>query len=119
LVETEGKYGRYVSLSHSWGKAQIITTTKENIESHRKCIPTGGLSKNFSEAIDMTRRQGIPHIWIDSLFIVRNDKNDWAKEALKMGTFYQNPVLAIAAAFSSSEGGLYTNFRFPRFRHHR
>ena len=56
----------------------------------------------------MTRRLGIPYLWIDSLCIVQSgdDGKDWGVEAVKMSQYYQFSVLAIAAANVSNAGFL-------------
>lgn len=60
----------------------------------------------FRDAIILTRRLGIPYIWIDSLSIIQNDSVDWEAESVKMDHVYQNAVITIAAeaASNSSEG---------------
>ncbi|KAF2199762.1 HET-domain-containing protein [Delitschia confertaspora ATCC 74209] len=110
LKETNGQYGRYIALSHCWGKAQIIKTTQATFEERKLGISPSQLSRTFNDAIELTRRLGIPYIWIDSLCIIQDSRSDWAKEASKMASFYKNAMLTIAATKSSSgDGGLYTS----------
>lgn len=108
LVETQGQQGSYAALSHCWGKKQIIVTTLSTIKDHKAHIAFGKLPKTFQDAIQITRRLGIQFIWIDSLCIVQDDADDWAREASKMATFYENAMVTIAATSSSAgDGGLF------------
>lgn len=108
LLETKGQSGKYAALSHCWGKERIITTTKATLKERKEGIRFEQLSETFYQAIQLTRRLAIPYLWIDSLCIIQDDKTDWAKEASKMASFYQNAVFTIAAtSSSSSNGGLY------------
>jgi hypothetical protein len=105
LFITGGVEGKYATLSHCWGKVQILTTTKANIEAHLKCIPFGKLPKTFQDAIIITRRLNLQYLWIDSLCIVQDDKQDWRNESVNMGLIYQNSEITIAASGASDGRG--------------
>lgn len=45
----------------------------------------------------MTRRLGVRYIWIDSLCICQDDKQDWERESARMDSIYSNLYLTIAA----------------------
>lgn len=45
-----------------------------------------------------TRKLGYHHIWIDSLCIVQDNLDDWAREASHMGVIYREAVLVISVA---------------------
>ncbi|KAN0091808.1 Heterokaryon incompatibility protein (HET) domain containing protein [Hyaloscypha variabilis] len=108
LIEPEGATGRYFCLSHCWGLEQIITTTRANLQVHKREIPLNLLPQTFRDAVLLTRRLGIAYIWIDSLCIVQDDNNNWKVESGKMERIYRNAHLTIAATRSSSgAGGLY------------
>ncbi|KAL4862398.1 heterokaryon incompatibility protein-domain-containing protein [Aspergillus spectabilis] len=108
LETTEGKTGTYVCLSHCWGDAnQIHTQTHTtNIAEYHDFIAWSDLPKTFQDAVILTRRLGINHLWIDSLCIIQNSKLDWEAESVKMGEIYQSSYLTIAASASaqSSDG---------------
>jgi Heterokaryon incompatibility protein (HET) len=40
---------------------------------------------------------GIRYLWIDSLCIIQDSKEDWSYEASLMGQYYQNSAVTIAA----------------------
>jgi hypothetical protein len=95
-------FGDYIALSHCWGKSQIITTTKATYIERTKAIPWSSLSKTFQDAIVLARALGVRYIWIDSLAIIQDDSNDWAREASRMASVYQNSWLSIAATAASN-----------------
>ena len=97
LIEPEGATGRYFCLSHCWGLEQIITTTRANLQVHKREIPLNLLPQTFRDAVLLTRRLGIAYIWIDYLCIVQDDNNDWKVESGKMERIYRNAHLTIAA----------------------
>lgn len=96
---------RYAALSHSWGsresrKTPVPKTNSANIDSRMDGILWQDLTKTFQDAITITRRLGLGYIWIDSLCIVQDDKNDWTLEASRMALNYQNAHFVIAATRS-------------------
>jgi hypothetical protein len=116
LVESNGRQGRYVALSHCWGSVERppLRTTSENFQAHRDGISFLDLPKTFQDAVEFAQGIGIRHIWIDSLCIVQDNHNDWLSEAAKMGDVYRNATLVVAAsgAKNSSEG-LFITDRSP------
>ena len=103
LIESTSEIGKtgdrsYIALSHCWGLFPIIRTLKENHKQHTEAVPWEELSKTFREAIHTTRKLGFRFIWIDSMCIIQDDKDDWATEAATMCDVYQHAVLTIAAA---------------------
>jgi len=60
-------------------------------------IPWDALPKTFQDAIEVTRRLGISYLWIDSLCIIQDSKDDWAREASKMADIYRNAYVTVAA----------------------
>jgi hypothetical protein len=101
MKEHSEAFGVYIALSHCWGKSQIITTTKATYIERMKAIPWSGLSKTFQDAITLARALGVRYIWIDSLAIVQDDADDWAREASRMASVYQNSWLTLAATAAS------------------
>lgn len=49
-------YRRYAALSHSWGKAQVITTTSQTLDQYKRCLPYTQLPQTFRDAIVIARR---------------------------------------------------------------
>ena len=88
LYETEQELAHYTTLSHCWGKKHIVTTTKATLEQRKLEVPWLLLSRTFQDAITITRELGIRYIWIDSLCIIQDDKEDWERVSAKMAEIY-------------------------------
>jgi hypothetical protein len=106
LIESEHEISgdgdrKFVALSHCWGLLPVIRTLKENYEAHCEAIVPEQLSKTFREAMHATRKLGYRYIWIDSLCIIQDDGEDWAKEAATMCDVYQSATLTLVAAHAS------------------
>jgi Heterokaryon incompatibility protein (HET) len=109
LLETAGKKGRYVTLSHCWGSSQVLTTTEATLNERLSCIRWQQLPLLFQDAISLTRSLGLKYLWINSLCILQGSRHDWEKESANMATIYANSYLNIAASLSSgSRRGLFT-----------
>lgn len=83
-------------------------TTPKTLSRSLTGIPWDTLSKTFQDTIELLRKLGIDHVWIDNMCIVQDDLADWTAEAVKMGSIYENSLLTIAATNSKDgDGGLY------------
>ncbi|TRX91753.1 hypothetical protein FHL15_007306 [Xylaria flabelliformis] len=94
---------RYVALSHCWGgnMPQSAMTVQAVLDEHTKLIPLARLTNCFVDAIKITRRLGIPYIWIDSLCIIQDSSPDWEAEASAMAAIYTGAYVTISASGSS------------------
>ncbi|KAH7237305.1 heterokaryon incompatibility protein-domain-containing protein, partial [Fusarium solani] len=110
LYETHGgETDLYIALSHCWGPkglpaaAKTSNATKDN---RMQGIRIEDLPKSFRDAIAICHELGIRYLWIDSLCIIQQDKDDWEKECSRMRDVYRNSYLTISVARSrdSSEG---------------
>ncbi|KAI1343206.1 HET-domain-containing protein [Xylariaceae sp. FL0016] len=88
----------YATLSHCWGKAKTLKLLDSNIKELQAGIRTESLPTSYKEAIVVCQALDIRYIWIDSLCIVQDSKEDWKREALTMKDVYQNSILNVAAA---------------------
>ncbi|KAL6407071.1 hypothetical protein AUP68_09897 [Ilyonectria robusta] len=101
----------YIALSHCWGLSQHLVSKKSTIDGWKRNIPHNALPPTFQDAVSITRKLGIRYVWIDSLCIVQDDKNDWEIEAAKMASIYDGADLVLAATGSiDGDGGCL----FPR-----
>ncbi|KXH36108.1 heterokaryon incompatibility protein [Colletotrichum simmondsii] len=99
---------KYATLSHCWGKSQILTLGRDNMESFRAGIRVETLPKTFRDTISILRKLGLQYLWIDSLCIIQDSVDDWRKESITMAEVYRNGVINIAAtAASGGNDGLY------------
>jgi hypothetical protein len=95
---------KYVTLSHCWGKLDVLMLRKSNLSSLLQEIPYNSLCKTFRDAIEITRSLGLSWLWIDCLCIIQDDPNDWQKESVRMTTVYGMSTLNIAAT-AAPDGG--------------
>jgi hypothetical protein len=94
-----------LTLSHVWGKAQIITTTTATLLNRVKGIAMEDLSTTFRDAVTIAREMNVRYLWIDSMCIIQNDTKDWEQESVKMGSYYSNALFNIAAVSASDGSG--------------
>lgn len=98
--------GRYIALSHRWGPYGMFSTIKENLAAFLKSIEFDELPKTFQDAVFVTRQLGIRFLWIDSLCIVQDDREDWEKQSKLMEDVFQSAYCTIAATKGSFDGFL-------------
>jgi hypothetical protein len=101
----EGEQCQYVCLSHCWGGRLPIMLSTENRAQFRDNIPWYTLPKSYQDAIIFTRKLRIPYIWIDSLCILQDDREDWRQQSAQMASIYQNSAITLAAS-AARHGGL-------------
>jgi hypothetical protein len=93
---------RYAALSHCWGGSDILTLTKSSLDAFRRSIVFELLPETYKDAITVTRELGIGYLWIDSLCIIQDSKEDWTKEAVSMNEVYAGSFVTIAADRASN-----------------
>jgi hypothetical protein len=119
LRKTEGQRGKYIALSHRWvQETGEASTTTENYRcriDNSSCSHTprdhlrtrGKLSALFLDAGRFACHLGIPFVWIDSVCIIQDDKEDWVSESVKMADYYQRSWITLAATATSPTGGIF------------
>ena len=96
----------YTALSHCWGATpNPVKTTKANYRDRSKRIAYSELPLTFQHAVTITRRLEIPYLWIDSLCIIQDSAEDWAKEVETMGRVYGGSTCTLAAMGSADSNG--------------
>ncbi|KAH8592621.1 heterokaryon incompatibility, partial [Bisporella sp. PMI_857] len=89
----------YVALSHCWGKdTNFLKLTLENQHSLRLGVSTAELTKTFRQAIHTVASLGYSFLWIDSLCIIQDSKEDWKRESATMCDIYKNSSFTIVAS---------------------
>ncbi|KAF4546203.1 Heterokaryon incompatibility protein [Lasiodiplodia theobromae] len=96
---------RYICLSYCWGQKLPIKTTSCTIDNHKRGMPLDTLPLLFRDTIAVTRTLGIRYLWIDSLCIIQDSKEDWATESGKMADIFAHSWLTIGAATATSCNG--------------
>jgi hypothetical protein len=94
----------YLALSHMWGKdhKDQIRLVGSRLPEFTNNVPWKELSNIYREALHITRALGYRYLWIDSLCIIQDSKDDWEYEARRMATVYGNCVCNIAYLFPPS-----------------
>jgi hypothetical protein len=81
LIDTQQQPGpfQYAALTHCWGPnmPEAGMTKTPTLLSHMRCIEFSKLPKSFRDALIATRSLDIPYIWIDSLCIIQDSREDW------------------------------------------
>lgn len=112
LKETHGQYGRYAALSHCWGQDVTFKTLSGSYPRYIESLPFDRSPKTFREAIAFCRKLGLTRIWIDSLCIIQDSRQDWLNESRQMQNIYQNAYITLAATASpNSDKGCFQSQR--------
>lgn len=110
VLTSKGEKGHYLALSHCWGPSvsgDRLTTTGATLNSRLRSIPLSQMPANFRDAAIITRKLGFRYLWIDSLCIIQDSREDWEIESGNMGNIYTSAVLTLAAAAAkNSDGGM-------------
>jgi hypothetical protein len=85
--------------------------SKDNLEIFKQKIPFKLLPRKLQDAVIATRRLArdvdVRYLWIDTLCIIQDSKDDWETEASIMGNIYRTAYLILAATFSSNGNVVY------------
>ncbi|KAI0466847.1 HET-domain-containing protein [Xylaria cf. heliscus] len=109
--------GEYITLSHcwgTWGAKELPVLTTSNIDervSHGMDLSL--LPPTFKDAIEAAGWFNIRWLWIDSLCIIQDSREDWQHEAPMMCDVYQNALLNISADHAvDARGGCFRDRYF-------
>jgi hypothetical protein len=69
----------------------------------QKSISLDDMPPTFRDAVIVTRRLGHRYLWIDSLCILQDSRQDWAEESVRMGDYYKYSILTIAVDIASGD----------------
>ncbi|CAM1503879.1 Fc.00g014700.m01.CDS01 [Cosmosporella sp. VM-42] len=105
LVETstlagggENGSSKYATLSHCWGTIHEPQLNESTAQTLKEGFSLEQLPRLYYDAVILARYLKIPYLWIDSLCILQDSKEDWQRESAKMGAIYENSYLCIAAS---------------------
>ncbi|OCK76738.1 HET-domain-containing protein, partial [Lepidopterella palustris CBS 459.81] len=99
-LSERNKSSDWATLSHCWGGLSPLTTELKTIEERRRAIPLRTMPKTFRDAVIITRELQIQHLWIDSLCIIQDSKEDWERQSVTMAEVYRHGLINIAATTS-------------------
>ncbi|GAA83771.1 hypothetical protein AKAW_01886 [Aspergillus luchuensis IFO 4308] len=96
-----GVPGKYTALSYRWGEAQPHRMQTHNLQSYCQEIPVHSLPQTIQDAIHCTQQLGISFLWVDSLCIIQDSKEDKSREIPQIRKTFQNAFVTIVAASAS------------------
>ncbi|KAF4921912.1 hypothetical protein CGCVW01_v005646 [Colletotrichum viniferum] len=96
----------YAALSHCWGGKHPLMLRRKNIKELVGGVALKTLPRTFQDALKLAASLGIYYLWIDSLCIIQDSKEDWETEAARMASVYLGARVTISAtaADDSSTG---------------
>ena len=97
VYESRGEEHAYATLSHCWGGHEFVRLLTGNISAFQNQVPWSALTKTFQHAIKFARMLNLRYIWIDSLCIVQDCKQDWLEQSSKMASIYEHSAVTLAA----------------------
>jgi hypothetical protein len=101
---------RYACLSHCWGQTRSKHLTRHhNLDQNLAAILISELPCTFQDAINICQALSIRYLWIDSLCIVQDNKNDWEIHVELMAQIYRNAYITLGAGASSDDDGGFFN----------
>jgi hypothetical protein len=101
----------YVTLSHCWGKSEVLRLTHANHDELIESFHESTLPQLYRDVVQVVRRLGFRYLWIDSLCIIQDSIEDWKHESAHMGYIYRDSVFTLAAlSAKDSEASLYTRY---------
>jgi hypothetical protein len=108
IVPGKEAAGRWLTLSHCWGDVARNAPWKllaSRVHNFSTSIDPTDLPRTFVDAIDVCRKLNESYIWIDSLCIIQDSAEDWAREAGNMAGIYAGSLCTLASATASAQGG--------------
>ncbi|KAI0633201.1 heterokaryon incompatibility protein-domain-containing protein [Trametes polyzona] len=118
LVHSCGSFGEYLTLSYVWGGPQPHRTTTANISTYTDHIDLSKLPRTIRDAITVTHSLGFRLLWVDSLCIIQDSREDKHREMLHMRHVYRNASLTlIAASASNANQGFLEDRPSPQTHH--
>jgi hypothetical protein len=78
------------------------STTSSNVSARLTTLSASTLPFLFLHAIKAAHKLHVPYLWIDSLCILQDSKEDFATEAAMMSTTYRNSYCTISAGLDNT-----------------
>lgn len=105
---------RYTALSYVWGSSRSRRSGDEataqllssNVDAFQLSLPEEGLPRTVLDAIWLSRKLGIRHLWVDRLCIIQDDERDRTAHAEHMAYVIANAYLTIVAAHGDIHTGI-------------
>ncbi|KAF2726773.1 HET-domain-containing protein [Polyplosphaeria fusca] len=100
--------GNYLALSYCWGGPQRHALIGSKVSEYCISLPYSELPNTILDSFEVTRQLKYRYIWIDSLCMIQDDREDMLRELPKMNLIYRNAdqTISVACASSCDEGFL-------------
>lgn len=110
----DGNYSsdvEYIALSHRWlGDDESPLLSEENRSQFHDKIEISTLKSSIRDAICATIRLGIYYLWVDTLCVLQDNRDDKMHEIGKMDSVYSNALCTIAAGVGeTADEGCFTS----------
>ncbi|KAJ8111190.1 hypothetical protein OPT61_g6156 [Boeremia exigua] len=106
-----GKSEPFFALSYVWGGHIRHRALLSNIESLMQpgAITTASenIPRTIRDAMHLTKLLGYRYLWVDSLCIIQDHKDDWAMIVLAMDAVYTLATLTICADGANADSGIH------------
>ncbi|KAI0193788.1 heterokaryon incompatibility protein-domain-containing protein [Xylaria flabelliformis] len=99
---------QYLTLSHTWGRIGPTKLTLSNLKDMAEGIKIIDLPRMFQDTIRIAQRLKIRFLWVDSLCIIQDSPDDWAKECSVMDKVYRHGICNISACNIRRHANLYS-----------
>ncbi|KAK9790445.1 hypothetical protein SCARD494_08394 [Seiridium cardinale] len=86
-----------------WGKVHTLTLQTTNLVQYGNDIPWSVLPKTFQDGVKISQALGFRYVWIESLCILQDSRQDWEEAAATMASVYQNATLVLGASSARSD----------------
>jgi hypothetical protein len=114
LHDSNGETGIYAALSYCWGSSGKKTmTTKSNMRERYSGLQIRALPATLLDAVHLCRRLGFRYLWIDSLCIVQDDRDEWAVAVNNMADIYSHSAVTIAVTVAADCSSGFVEGSFP------
>ncbi|GJN68897.1 hypothetical protein PLICBS_002942 [Purpureocillium lilacinum] len=104
---------RYTALSYVWGVATrrdgpggVAQLLSSNADALQLGLADADIPKTILDAIWLSKKLGIRHLWVDRLCITQDDEADKADHIEHMAYVFANAYLTIVAAYGDVDTGL-------------
>ncbi|KAL9619137.1 MAG: hypothetical protein Q9160_006226 [Pyrenula sp. 1 TL-2023] len=103
LIESSSRLrGGYATLSHRWrDKTPKLTT--DNLKNFVTGIPWRQMPGVFRDACRIARLSGVRYLWIDSIWMLQDKRDDLVEELQRMQDIYSNAVVNISALAADAD----------------
>ncbi|KAF2967552.1 hypothetical protein GQX73_g6067 [Xylaria multiplex] len=91
---------KFAALSRVWGDLKTsppLRLLSSNSRHLKNGIQESELPKNFADAAHVCMRLGIQYLWVDSLCIMQDSRDDWREQAALMHLVYSHALITIVA----------------------